>query len=85
MKDYHFENDDKEFDTTIRLDHIIEKVKENYELKNVSKKYYSNNNEYLELVRELKDDLQKEFENIYVAKVRDNKNISIDYKCLNKF
>lgn len=28
MKDYHFENDDKEFDTTIRLDHINEKVKE---------------------------------------------------------
>lgn len=28
MKDYHFENDNKEFDTTIRLDHINEKVKE---------------------------------------------------------
>ena len=67
------------------MDNIIEKIKENYELKNVSKKFYSNNNEYLELVRELKDDLQKEFENVYVAKVRDNKNISIDYKCLNRF
>lgn len=60
------------------IDNIIDRIKSDYE-PSINNKY--NIDEYSDNIKEFKDLLQKEFENIYTAKVleKDASNLDIDY------
>lgn len=60
------------------IDNIIDRIKSDYE-PSINNKY--NIDEYSDNIKEFKDLLQKEFENIYTAKVleKDTSNLNIDY------
>ncbi|MEI0517705.1 HPr family phosphocarrier protein [Brachyspira murdochii] len=60
------------------VDNIIDRIKSDYEL-SINNKY--NIDEYSDNIKEFKDLLQKEFENIYTSKVleKDISNLNIDY------
>ena len=60
------------------IDNIIDRIKFDYE-PSINNK--SNIEEYSDNIKEFKDLLQKEFENIYTAKVleKDASNLNIDY------
>ncbi|PPS21984.1 hypothetical protein DJ52_07625, partial [Brachyspira murdochii] len=60
------------------VDNIIDRIKSDYE-PSINNKY--NIDEYSDNIKEFKDLLQKEFENIYTSKVleKDISNLNIDY------